>query len=358
MNPDRRPDRPQRAPGLGPLLAALVVLAPAARALAGPASADVGFHVSQVSRIGGEGSWDYLQYDPARGRLFITRVGGVLVVDTATMTPIGAVPAFAGTRVHGVALAPELGLGVTSDGADRAATVFDLESLRPVRRIALPHSPDAILFDKASSMAVAFGEDEPVAMAFDPQTGKSRAEVKLPGSPESAVADGRGEIYVDLSDTGEVARFNTRTWTIDARWPIGGSCTTPTPMAMDRARGRLFIGCRSGTLAVVDVAAKALVANLPIGAGADTVAFDDKSGLVFVSCNDGTLSVFRPDSAGYALVQTVPTAFSARTMALDPERMRVFLPAADRGPMLPKVGDIPSRPAIVPETFRVLTVTR
>lgn len=354
-----RPPRPISSPLAGALLGGGVALTAALAAAAAQAPADAGFHVSQTTRLGGEGSWDYLQYEPSSGRLFVTRIGGVLVVDTATMAPVGSIPAFAGTRVHGVALAPSLGLGVTSNGADNAATVFDLASLKAVRRVALAHAPDAVLFDEASRSAIAVGEDDPVAMAFDPATGKTLAEVQLPGSPESAVADGKGEVYVDLSDTGEVARIDTRTWKVAAHWTIGDGCTTPTPMAMDRIAGRLFIGCRSGTLAVVDVAKQSLVASLPIGAGADTVAFDDKSGLVFVSCNDGTLSVFRPDpTSGYALVQTVPTAFSARTMALDPVKMRVFLPVADRGPMLPKVGDIPSRPAIVPETFRILTVTR
>jgi DNA-binding beta-propeller fold protein YncE len=291
--------------------------------------------------------------------LFLSRVGGVLVVDTSDMKPVGSIPAFAGTRVFGIALAPELGLGVLSAGSDKAATVFDLHSLEVTRRVQLAHASDDILLDTASGTAVAFGGDDPVAMAFDPATGGAIATIDLPGSPESPVSDGEGAIYVDLSDTGEIARINTKTWKVDAHWPIGGPCKEPTPMAIDRRLGRVFVGCRSGVLAIVDLANKALIATLPIGAGADTVVFDDRSGLIFVSCNDGTLSIFKATSAAsFALVQTVPTAAGARTMALDPETLKVFLPVADRGPMLPKVGDIPSRPAIVPETFRILTVAR
>jgi hypothetical protein len=273
------------------------------------------------------------------------------------MKPVGSIPAFAGTRVFGIALAPELGLGVLSAGSDKAATVFDLHSLNVMRRVPLDHAPDDILLDTVSRTAVAFGGEEPVAMAFDPATGAAIADIDLPGSPESPVSDGKGAIYVDLSDTGEIARIDTTTWKVDAHWPIGASCKEPTPMAIDRAQGRVFIGCRSGVLAIVDVANEALLATLPIGAGADTVVFDDRSGLIFVSCNDGSLSIFRATPTGsYALVQTVLTAAGARTMALDPKSLRVFLPVADRGPMLPKVGDIPGRPAIVPETFRILTV--
>ncbi len=43
----------------------------------------------QTTRIGGEGSWDYAEYDPARHRVFIARVGGILVLDADSMKPLG-----------------------------------------------------------------------------------------------------------------------------------------------------------------------------------------------------------------------------------------------------------------------------
>jgi len=77
---------------------------------------EAGFRVTQTAKIGGEGSWDYAEYDSARHRLFVARVGGILVLDTDSMKPVGTVPARAGTRTHGVAVASDLGLGMTSDG--------------------------------------------------------------------------------------------------------------------------------------------------------------------------------------------------------------------------------------------------
>ena len=58
------------------------------------------------------------------------------------------------------------------------------------------------------------------------------------------------------------------------------------------------------------------------------------------------------------IVQSLPTAPAARTLALDPRGPRIFLPVADLGPLLPKTGDTPARPAIIPSTFRILTVGR
>ena len=357
-------DQGRRGRGRARLMGSVGSVLAAALAALGPLAAHAQgvpggpFHISSVTALGGEGSWDYLQFDPANDRLFVARVGGVLVLDAHSMKPVGTIPALAGTRVHGIALADELGLGMSGNGADKTSTVFDLKSLKTMAEVALPYAADAVTYDRFSHLAIAVGADDPRLMAFDPRTGKLVADLKMPGSPEAGAPDGRGQLYVTLSDTNEIARIDTRTWSVAEHWAVGGGCEEPTPIAMDAAHGRLFVGCRSKVLVVVDPGRRTPVAVVPIGEGVDSLAYDAVRGLVFVSCNDGTLTVIRADgTSGYAVAQTVKTQPGARTMALDPALDRVFLPAADKGPMLPKVGDIPGRPAIVPETFRILTVS-
>jgi DNA-binding beta-propeller fold protein YncE len=326
---------------------------------AADASAGAEFRVTATTRIGGEGSWDYAEYDALRHRLFLARVGGTLVLDANTMKPVGTVPALAGTRVHGLAFAEEFRIGMTSDGNDQTSTVFDLATLAPLRRVALGISPDTIVYDPASHLGIGFDGNDNMAVAFDPRTGTVSARVKLPGSPEAPAVDGKGRLYVNLSDSSEIAAIDTRTWTVEGHWPIGGGCADPTPLAMDSVHGRLFVGCRSGVLVVLDAARHALTATLPIGKGADSVAYDPGSSLIFVSCNDGTLTIIKATSPErYEVLQNLATTPAARTLAVDPQGPRVFLPAADLGPLLPKTGDIPARPAIIPSTFRILTVGR
>jgi DNA-binding beta-propeller fold protein YncE len=322
-------------------------------------SAGAEFRLTQSTRLGGEGSWDYAEYDAARHRLFVARVGGTLVLDANTMKPVGTIPALAGTRVHGVAFAGEFGIGMTSDGNDQTSTVFDLTSLVPLRRVALGISPDTVIYDPASHQGVGFDGDNNVAVAFDPRTGSISARVKLPGSPEAPAADGKGRLYVNLSDTSEIAAIDTRTWAVEGHWPIGGGCEDPTPLAIDPVHERLFVGCRSGVLVVLDATTHALITSLPIGKGADSVAYDPDSSLIFVSCNDGTLTIIKAISPSrYGVVQNLLTTPAARTLAVDPHGPRIFLPAADLGPLLPKTPDAPARPAIIPSTFRIITVGR
>jgi DNA-binding beta-propeller fold protein YncE len=333
---------------------ALMYCSPSAGA---EASAGAKFRVTETTRIGGEGSWDYAAYDAARHRLFVARVGGILVLDANTMKAVGTIPALAGTRVHGVAFSEEFGIGMTSDGNDQTSTVFDLATLSPLRHVALGISPDAIIYDRASQKGIGFDGDDNMAVAFDPRTGSISARVKLPGSPEAPASDGKGRLYVNLSDTSEIAVIDTRIWAVEGHWPIGGGCDDPTPLAIDPVHERLFVGCRSGVLVVLDATKHALITSLPIGKGADSVAYDASSNLIFVSCNDGTLTIIKASSPSrYDVVQNLLTTPAARTLAVDPQGPRVFLPAADLGPLLPKTGDVPARPAIIPSTFRILTV--
>src|SRR5277367_2807924 len=102
------------------LLLAIAAIRPASSQGTGPESG-ADFRVSATRAIGGEGSWDYADYDPVHHRLFVARVGGVLVLDVAAMRPIGTIPAFAGTRTHGIVIAPEASIGMTIDGAEQTA---------------------------------------------------------------------------------------------------------------------------------------------------------------------------------------------------------------------------------------------
>lgn len=317
------------------------------------------FRVVSSQNIGGEGSWDYAEYDALYHRLFVARVGGILVVDVKSMKPIGTIAALAGTRTHGVAFAPDLGVGMTSDGDDGTSTIFDLASLAILRRVSLNHSPDGMVYDGESHRGVAFDGDGQVAIAFDPMTGKVDSEIKLPGSPEAGVVDGKGRLYVNLADEGEIAQIDTRRWALARHWRIGSGCDAPTPLAFDSTSDRLLVGCRSGILAVVDPGAQSVVATVPIGKGADAIAYEPRSHLIFVACFDGSLTIVKADSPNnFRVVQTVATAPGARTLAVDAVGPRVFLPVATLGPLLPKTAQAPGRPAVIPSTFKIITVSR
>ena len=98
-----------------------------------PAAAASNYHIVNRYVLGGAGGWDYLTYDSARKRLFISRSTHVMVVDPSSGKIVGDIPNTPG--VHGIALAPDLGKGFTSNGEDGTVTVFDLQSLKAITTI-------------------------------------------------------------------------------------------------------------------------------------------------------------------------------------------------------------------------------
>src|SRR5713226_847968 len=68
------------------------VLLLGAAALVGSAAATAQYQLKQKFTLGGEGGWDYLTYDPAGKRLFISRGTRVQVVDPAKGTILAEIP--------------------------------------------------------------------------------------------------------------------------------------------------------------------------------------------------------------------------------------------------------------------------
>src|SRR5215469_7050932 len=108
------------------------------------------YQLKQKFTLGGDGGWDYLTYDSAGKRLFISRGTRVQVVDPEKGTVTAEIANTPG--VHGIALAQDLGKGFTSNGRENTVTVFDLKTLKETSKIKLEgaENPDAILYDQAS----------------------------------------------------------------------------------------------------------------------------------------------------------------------------------------------------------------
>src|SRR5258708_35292058 len=95
-------------------VAAVLTLAAGAGQTPAAAASPASYHVSARYAVGGDGGWDYLSVDPNTHRLYISRGTHVMIVDAGTGKVVGDLPNTPG--VHGIAFAPELGRGFTSNG--------------------------------------------------------------------------------------------------------------------------------------------------------------------------------------------------------------------------------------------------
>ena len=303
-----------------------VSLAAVALAAAGP-----GYHVVKTYKVGGEGGWDYLTYDTSGHRVFVSRGNHVMVLDGESGVTLGDIPETLG--VHGIALAPDLGRGFTSNGLANAITIFDLKTLKPIGQAPTGQNPDAILYDPVSKRVFAFNGRSNNATAIDAASGQPVGTIPLTGNPEFAVTDGKGTVFVNIENKHTLTAIDSQKLSVKSNWDLPG-CEDPSGLSMDLENRRLFAVCSNKLMAIVDADSGRLVTTVPIGAGPDASAFAPKTGLVFSSNGrDGTLTVVHEDSPDkFTVVANLPTESGARTMALDQDTGTVYLVTAAFGP--------------------------
>jgi DNA-binding beta-propeller fold protein YncE len=322
-------------------------------AVAATGEASQGYHLIKKAVLGGEGGWDYLIVDSPNRRLYVSRGTKVLVIDADTYAPVGEIPDTQG--VHGIAIAPELGRGFTSNGRAGTVTIFDLKTLQKLGEAKAGQNPDAIVYDPASRRVFAFNGRSQDATAIDAASGAVAGTIALGGKPEFSAVDAKGKVYVNIEDKNEVVAIDARKLTVEARWPLA-PCDEPSGMAIDAELRRLFIGCHNKMMAVVDADSGKVLAAPAIGEGVDANAFDPETGLAFASNGDGTLTVVREETpAKFSVAENVATQKGARTMALDSRTHRVFLVTADFAPAAAATTEHPHpRPSPLPGTFTLL----
>ncbi|MEO8804281.1 MAG: YncE family protein [Rudaea sp.] len=303
--------------------------------------------------LGGSGRWDLLDIDSAHRHLFLSRTDRVDVVDTGNGHLVASIPGVDGA--HGVALAPTLNRGFATAGRSDTVTEFDLVTLKREREFKVNgHAPDAILFDVHSGRLFVFNAHSNNVSVLDAVSGKELATIGFDGNPELPASDGNGHVFVNIEDKAELVEIDAAGMQIMHVWPLNG-CEEPSGLAVDTAHARLFSVCRNRTMVITDANDGRQVARVAIDEGPDGAEFDADRQLVFIPCGkSGTLNIVHEDDPDhFRVMQTLATQTSARTIALDRETHRLYLPAARFEP--PAKG-AKGRPPMIEGSFSVLEV--
>jgi YVTN family beta-propeller protein len=307
---------------------------------------------------GGGEYFDYVAFDDAGRRIYLSHGTEMVVVDADSLAVVGAVTGL--QRCHGVAVVTQLGKGFITDSGTQEVVVFDLKTLRTTGAIKTYPDADSIVYDPVSKLIFSFNGDSKNVAVIDPVAETVVKTIDLGGGPEFAVADGQGTVFDNNEGTSEVVAIDSRTLAIKSRWPVapaGG----PTALAIDREHRRLFSsGRKPQMLVVMNADTGAVIQSFPISAGVDASAFDPETGMLFVSTRAGTLHIFHEDSPDkLSEVDTIATEYGAKTMALDPKTHRVFLSTADFDPPAAATEAQPHlNPKAKPGTFHLLVYGR
>ena len=304
--------------------------------------------------IGGEGGWDILTIDSPAHRLYLSHATKVMVVDLEKNAVVGEIEDTPG--VHGFLAVPEVQRGFSSNGKENKASVVDLKTLRTISKIDTGESPDALVYDSKHGGVYVFNHRGGSVSVIDAKTPKVVATISLGGEPEFAVVDSASDrVYVNIEDKSEIVAIDTAKHEVVAHWPLAPG-EEPSGIALDAAHHRVFSTCHNKIMTMLDTQSGKVVGTAPIGSGVDGAAFDDSTQLVFASCGEGVTNILKEETPQkLSVVQTLQTKRSARTMALDPQTHRIYLPAADFQPApSPSPGASPARPTMIPNTMKLL----
>ncbi len=307
--------------------------------------------IAQYPIGGNDTGYDYLRVDALTRRVFVAHANRVEVLNVDTGEKVGEIAGMHG--VHGIELIAELGKGYTSNGLDRTVTVFDRDTLK-IRKVIryTGVKPDAIQYDpETRRLFVVNGGATGDVTVIDPVSDAIVDTLDLGGSKLEQIGfDGRGRAFVNDEGKSVIHVFDTHSLQAVANWSLGG-CEEPTGMAVDRRHHRVFAACGNEKLAVLDADSGRVVATPAIGKEPDGAVFDPKTDRIFTSNKEGTLSVLKEVSPDrYETLQTLTTRPGARTLAMDENTGRIFMPTARFGPAAAGGGSAP----ILPQTFTLL----
>lgn len=317
------------------------------------------YKVLKTVKVGGEGGFDYVYADTAGRKLYIPRLGPaghITIFDLDTLAPAGDIPNASG---HGVAVDPS---SHHAFATSKPVVMWDSNTLATIKTIDVQGGPDGILGDPFNGRVYVLSHGAPNATVINAADGSVAGTIDLGGAPEQAVTDGKGHIYVDIEDKGNIAVVDAATMTVTRHIDLQGKANGCAGLAFDVANGILFAACREPSVMVILKASDgAILDTLPIGTGCDGAVFNPATMETFSSQGDGTLTVIKENSpTSFVVEQTVKTAPVAKTITLDSKTGNLLLVAAEFGPPPPPPptpqGRWPRRGPMVPGSFSIMVV--
>ena len=198
------------------------------------------------------------------------------VFDLDTLAPVRRHPE---PPARGAAVDPKSGHGFASS---KPVVMWDTKTMKAIKTIDVQGNPDGIMFDPFNDRVWVFSHAEPHATIINAADGSVVGTLNLGGQPEQAVTDSKGHIYVDLEDTNQIAVVDAKAMKVTAHYGLGGKGGAPAGLAFDVKNHILFAaGSEPPTMVILNADDGKVITSLPIGAGVD--------GAVFNPGDDGSL---------------------------------------------------------------------
>ena len=318
--------------------------------------------VLKTAQVGGDGGFDYIFADVAGRRLYTPRngpAGHLAVFNLDTLKPVGDIP---GLASGGAVVDPKSHHGFSNT---KPLTMWDSQTLKVIKTIPVDGRPDDIEFDPGTERVWVLSHQPPYAQVIDAASGTVAGTVDLGGGPEQGANDGKGTLYVNISDKGTIAVVDLKSMTVKRHIDLSLSGAGGSGLSLDAKNHILFVYYRMPDphVVIINADTSGIITQLPTGAGVDTVAFNPKTMEAVSAENGGTMTFIKEKSpTSFVVEQTLQTKAGAKTVALDDKTGHLLTMTAD---FAPAPADAPPGPAgraargpMVPGSFSILMIGR
>src|SRR5579863_6803931 len=222
------------------------------------------------------GHFDHFAVDLDGGRLFSAAEGAkaVLVFDLATGQLTQTIT---GIEIpHAILYRHDLDRLYVTDGGEGALKIFDAKTYGLLLRIPLFVDADSIVYSPAThQLFVVNGggdahQSSSTITMVDTTKGERLGDIEVDGDTLEAMAleDARPRLYSNNRAKNRVEMIDLDRRTVVASWPVTRGKVN-VAMALDEKSHRLFVGCRSGQIVVMDTETGKELQTLPIDQGVD-----------------------------------------------------------------------------------------
>ena len=288
------------------------------------------YKILHITQTNGTGGIDYVIADSEGRRAYIPRGQQTFVFNLDTYECLGAIPGVGG---HGAVVDPKTHHGFTTS---RPISMFDAQTMQPIKKIDVPTGPDGILFEPATEKVYILGHGTPQISVIDPKEGTVVGTVDIGGAAEQAVSDLKGHVYVCLEDKAAIAVVDANTLKLTGTYSLEGKASSPAGLAIDAKNHILFAMCRPNTCVIMSADDGKIITTLPLAGGSDGGGFNPQTMEAFSSHGNGTLTIIKENSpTSFEVEQTVQTKQGGKCCTLDTKTGHILVSAIEAAPTPP-----------------------
>src|SRR6202049_3468611 len=247
------------------------------------------YEVLKTAKVGGEGGFDYISADVEGRHLYVPRngpMGQLTVYNLDTLEPAGTIP---NVRSGGAILDPKSHHGFSTT---KPITMWDSNTLQVIKTIDVDGRPDGIMFDPFNERIWVLSHMPPYATVIDGKEGTVVGTLDLGGQPEQAVSDGKGTVYVNITDKANVAVVDAKKLTVTAHYDLSSkNVDGGSGLSLDANNHILFAYYRlpSPVAVILNADNGNIITTLPTAMNVDTVAFNPATKEAISTAADGTM---------------------------------------------------------------------